>query len=226
MSSLASSRDSHAQGSVYGSLGQELEAWAATGLIAKLWWRDDDAVTDTAQLRRLLEVARDVQAVVAVAVVPEHADCSLVHVLSGNPCCVWQHGWGHKFHKSGEFGDGRTLDTMADDAVAGARALDSLFGPVGWQKVFVPPNHKLSLAFKALIPKLGYLGLSAGAPLTPPIKGVTEFNAEIDVMNWPEGKILEGSAIEENFCGAATGASVGVASARPANRNFDASSRL
>src|SRR5262249_28677441 len=70
------------------------------------------------------------------------------------------------FHKSGEFGDGRTLDTMADDAVAGARALDSLFGPVGWQKVFVPPNHKLSLAFKALIPKLGYLGLSAGAGRT------------------------------------------------------------
>jgi hypothetical protein len=197
VNSLSSSGDSQTLRSLDGSLSQELEAWAAAGLIAKLWWRDDDAVTDTAQLRRLFEVAGGLRAVVAVAVIPKHADQSLVNILSANPCCVWQHGWGHNFHKSGEFGDGRAVDTMVDDALAGARTLDSLFGPAGWQKVFVPPNHMLSLAFKTLIPRLGYVGLSAGSPLTPPIRGVMEFNAEIDVMNWPEGKILEGSAIEE-----------------------------
>src|SRR5262249_45179878 len=126
MANITPSRDSHDRCSADSSLGQELDAWAAEGLIAKLWWRDDDAVTDTPELRRLLEAARDVRAVVAVAVVSKHADRSLVNVLSENPCAVWQHGWGHDFYKSGEFGDGRAIDTMVDDALAGARALDNL----------------------------------------------------------------------------------------------------
>jgi hypothetical protein len=176
-------------------LRSELDAWAAAGMTAKFWWRDDDAVSDTPQLRRLLDIVRDAGIVVALAVVPEHADDSLVELVSTAECCIWQHGWGHYFHARGEFGDGRTLVLMTDDALAGQRSLDRLFGPTRWQRVFVPPNHMLSVPFKALIPSLGYLGVSAGVQLTPPIEHVVEVNAELDVMNWPEGKILGVAAI-------------------------------
>jgi hypothetical protein len=140
-------------------------------------------------------VAQKSQIVVALGVIPQRADDSLVHLVSGKDCCIWQHGWSHDFHVSGEFGDGRPLELMMHDALCGQRALDRLFGPSGWQPVFVPPNHSLSMTFKSLIPSLGYVGLSAGAPLTPRLDYVPEVNAEIDIMNWPEGKILPESAI-------------------------------
>src|SRR5205814_1020522 len=43
----------------------------------------------------------------------------------------------------------------------------------------------------------GYLGVSAGVQLTPPIDGIAEINAEIDVMNWREGNLLSASAVTE-----------------------------
>ena len=170
-------------------LHEELGIWADLGMVSRFWWRDDDAVSDTPQLRRLLDIARDCGFVVALAVVPERADDSLVRLLATTECCnVWQHGWGHHFHASGEFGEGRPIDLLIRDAVLGQRALDRLFGPSGWQRVFVPPNHMLAMPFKTLVPRLGYLGVSAGVPLTPATGSLIEANAEIDVMNWPRGK--------------------------------------
>jgi glycosyltransferase involved in cell wall biosynthesis len=175
-------------------LRTELDAWDPTGKRARFWWRDDDAVSDTPQLRHLFEVARKTGIAPALAVVPEHADDSLVRLLSTEACCVWQHGWGHYSYTDGEFGEGRAVDLMVGDALAGQRALDHLFGPSGWQRVFVPPNHLLSMRFKTLIPSLGYLGLSAGAPLTPELDHVFEVNG-LDVMNWPERRLLGVSVI-------------------------------
>ena len=173
----------------------ELAAWTAAGLTAKVWWRDDDAASDTPELRRLFKLAGEIGVVPALAVIPERADESLVGLLSSAGCCVWQHGWGHHFHTSGEFGAGRALDRMVDDALMGQRRLDSLFGSSGWHRVFVPPNHMLSMPFKSLIPSLGYAGLSGGVPLTTPVPGVMEVNAEVDVMDWPAGTILSSGAI-------------------------------
>jgi hypothetical protein len=173
----------------------ELGLWADAGIAARFWCRDDDAAADVPQLRRLLDVARDSDISIALAVIPERADDSLGRLVSTENCCIWQHGWGHHFHHAGEFGEARPLDLMVRDALAGQRALDRLLGPSGWQRVFVPPNHALSMPFKSLIPSLGYLGVSAGVQLTPPLDHVVEVNAEIDVMNWPEGKILSESAI-------------------------------
>jgi hypothetical protein len=77
---------------------------------------------------------------------------------------------------------------MMAEAHSGQLALDRLFGKAGWQRVFVPPFHALSVPFKTLLPGLGYWGLSAGLPLTPPIDTIVEINAEVDIMNWQERK--------------------------------------
>jgi hypothetical protein len=177
-------------------LVRELDEWTASGIVARFWWRDDDAASDTPQLRRLIEGAERIGATVGLGVVPEKADASLANAVATSArFCVWQHGWGHHSHELGEFGDGRALNLMVADAQRGQESLDRLLGPNGWQKVFVPPFHLISLPFKSLIPSLGYLGLSAGEPLTPPIPGVFEVNAEVDVMNWPEGKLHDPVAV-------------------------------
>jgi len=179
----------------YEHLRVELDSWDAAGLTAALWWRDDDAVTDTPRLRQLLGIARDAGVVIGLAVVPERAAGSLVPLVSAGHCCVWQHGWGHHFHAAGEFGAERDIELLVRDALLGQRALDRVFGPAGWQRVFVPPNHMLAVPFKSLLPGLGYLGVSAGVPLTPRLEYVAEVNAEIDVMDWPAGRLLPESTI-------------------------------
>lgn len=188
---------SQALSHIYELIHDELDAWSAAGMVARFWWRDDDAVTNTVQLRRLLDIAREAKIIIAVGVIPEHADDSLVELLSHSECCVWQHGWGHHSHTSGEFGEDRALDMLVDNALTGARAMDRLFGVDGWQRVFVPPNHLIAMPFKALVPDLGYLGISAGVQLTPPIDGVMEVNAEIDIMNWYEGKVQTDTVVCE-----------------------------
>ncbi|MBA2293222.1 MAG: glycosyltransferase [Gemmatimonadales bacterium] len=177
-------------------LRQELSAWSASGLVARFWWRDDDAVTVTPQLDRLLALSREFDVGAGLAVVPERADVALVDAIAESSCCIWQHGWGHHFHAAGEFGDGRPLEAMMTDALNGRNALDELCGRTGWQRVFVPPNHCLAMPFKSLIPALGYRVLSAGVPLTPELPHVAELNAEIDVMDWPRGAILDVDALD------------------------------
>jgi hypothetical protein len=176
-------------------LRSELDAWASAGLMAKFWWRDDDAISDTPQLQRLLGIAGDAGVVVGLGIVPERATSSLIGLAATGRCCFWQHGWGHRFYTAGEFGEERAIELMVRDAYLGQQALDSLLGRDGWQRVFVPPNHMLSVPFKSLVPGLGYLGLSAGVPLTPRLAHVVEVNAEVDVMDWPNKRLLSESAI-------------------------------
>src|SRR5262245_51140156 len=94
----------------YDQLCAELDNWSALGLSCRFWVRDDDAISDTPKLRRLLNIVRDHQACVAIAVIPKRSDESLVKVLLSNGCCIWQHGWAHDFHKCGEFGEERALE--------------------------------------------------------------------------------------------------------------------
>ena len=177
------------------SLGRELDEWAAAGTKARLWWRDDDAVSDTPQLRRLLELAAHSDAVVALAVIPEGAQESLARLAERAPCCIWQHGLIHHDHGQGEFGEGRPLDLLKHEALRGQRWLDRLFTPAGWQRVFVPPFHAISMPFKRAVAGLGYVGLSAGDPLVPPVEGLPEQNAAFDLTDWSDGSFYGADAV-------------------------------
>jgi Glycosyl transferase family 2 len=189
------------------ALQRELDVWSRAGMTARFWWRDDDAAADTPELRRLLGLARDTGLVVALATIPERADDTLARLASDAPCCIWQHGYRHHWrheqggerYTDGEFGEGRVLQAMVADAQQGQLALDQVFGPDGWQRVFVPPFHALSVSFKALIPTLGYCGVSAGSPLTPRIAPIPEVNADIDIMNWPARKFWGDDAVIEEI---------------------------
>ena len=64
-------------------LTRELDRWADSGRPATFWWRDDDALTVTPALDRLLGLARDHQAPLALAVVPAGATAALAASLDG-----------------------------------------------------------------------------------------------------------------------------------------------
>src|SRR3954471_6826472 len=75
-------------------LVSELDCWGEAGRIAKLWWRDDDAVAATPELAALLRLAGATP--MALAVIPALATADLAASLRDVPCsAVLQHGWRH-----------------------------------------------------------------------------------------------------------------------------------
>jgi hypothetical protein len=164
------------------------EEYLKTGALAaplSFWWRDDDAIADSDALQRLFGVASARGASVAVAVIPKFADDSLARAIgSSGVSCAWQHGWSHAAHGGNrEFGSNRHIDELMIDAESGRGRMSALFGPGGWQPVFVPPWNHISQEFKAVLPGLGYTGLSAAfAPNPPP--GLSEVNVDIDLIDW------------------------------------------
>jgi hypothetical protein len=178
------------------ALRDELNLWQQEGLLARFFWRDDDAIAATPELDRLLRLASQLGVRLAIAVIPQQAEHRLVGVLEGANCCVWQHGWSHADYGQGEFGLDRPFQAMIDDILAGQLRMNALFGPLGWQRVFVPPYHRVAVAFKSLIPALGFSGVSTGLPLTLELEHVREAKAELDLLDWVDRSPLSFAAAE------------------------------
>ena len=177
------------------ALSKELEACLIAGQKLQFWWRDDGSATVTPQLERLLDVAASCAVKIGFAVVPSKADHALAARLKDAPAVVWQHGWAQREHGSGEFGEGRSIDDMVNDVLLGRHRMDDVFGPGGWQKVFVPPFHQLSMEMKSLLATLGFSGLSSGHPRTAAVADLPEVNAEIDLVDGRNGAFMGDDAV-------------------------------
>ena len=191
----------------WSDLERELDAWAAAGRVATLWWRDDDAVTVTPGLERLLTLAA--QALgrtmpVALAVVPALADVALAERLCGSPgVAVLQHGYAHRNHapsgaKKAEFGGHRPLTAMASELQAGRRRLQGLLGgPAGRMvlPVLVPPWNRIDGMLARALPDLGFFGISMyrAREGLEPHPGLRIVNTQVDVVDWRNGKVFLGT---------------------------------
>ena len=170
-------------------LSRELEAWAAASRTAEFWWRDDDAVTDTPALARLIAVHRQTGVPLALAVVPAHADESLAHRLAADPgIAVVQHGWAHLNHArpgrpKSELGPDRPPAYVLGELARGQARLDRLFGSA-WLRVVVPPHNRIAESVVAGLPDAGYVGLSADKPRRRSTAGLIEVNTHMDIMDW------------------------------------------
>src|SRR5512133_213989 len=97
----------------WADLEAEFVRWQGAGEIATLWWRDDDAVSPTESLGRLLSIAPGVP--VSLAVIPGAANSELAKWLAGHRSApraevtVLQHGWQHLNHS----GDGKKSEFPA-----------------------------------------------------------------------------------------------------------------
>lgn len=175
----------------------EAEAGLAAALDAlpepvTLWWRDDDAGRDHPRLRRLLALAADRGAELALAVVPDWLEDAAATTIEACPrATVLQHGIAHRDHarpgeKRIELGGTASPDLLADGLATGRDRLASRFGG-RFLPVLVPPWNRIDTALVERLPVLGYRGLSTFGlrPADPPPRQV---NTHLDLIAWRDGR--------------------------------------
>lgn len=172
-------------------LDQELERWSASGRVATLWWRDDDATALTPALERLLSIAAESGVGVGLAVIPAGADRSLAERLHESAeAAVLQHGYAHVNHepagiKACEFGNGRGEHRLREELRAGLERLHELFGG-DLLPVFVPPWNRIGDTAVAVLAELGVRTLSTYRPRATrnTASGLLQVNCHADLMDW------------------------------------------
>lgn len=176
----------------WGDLRRELDAWERARETATLWWRDDDAVTVTPALQRLLALtmAAGEPLPMALAVIPVRADAALARALQDRKhVAILQHGYAHANNagagaKKAEFPVGRQVSVAVDELRLGRRRMQELFGRNALP-VLVPPWNRIDPAVVELLPEIGFCGLSSYAPRNSVAKaGTTVVNTHIDIMRW------------------------------------------
>lgn len=176
----------------WSAVKQELAIWRREGLDLPIWWRDDDAVTQTPALKRLQALAASLALPVHIAVIPKFADDTLVQACQSHPELIpIVHGWAHKNHapqgdKKAEFGHARAA--LAQDAAAGLARLRTLFGG-DLCAVFVPPWNRIDPVLTRQLATLGYAGLSTYTPRADRFaaEGLVQINTHMDPIHWRAG---------------------------------------
>jgi hypothetical protein len=186
------------------ALAHELDAWGEAGDVATLWWRDDDAGTDTPALRRLLALAAAGPHVsptpLNLAVIPVAAQLPLSALLArAENVTVLQHGYAHANHapagaKKAEFLRGRPVPDMLAELRAGRARLRDLFGAIALP-VLVPPWNRIDPALVERLPDVDITGLSIYGPRTmaPTRPPIVHVNAHVDLVDWHGGRGFVGA---------------------------------
>lgn len=207
------------------ALARELEAWRQAGLLATLWWRDDDAGASCPRLEALLGLARRLAAPVSLAAIPVQADERLAALLGQYPgASVLTHGFRHVNHappgeKKREFGAERPLDLMlAELGAARARLAAVLPGAL---PVLVPPWNRIAEALPPRLAEAGYRALSAFGP-RPSAPAIPTLNTHIDACDWRSGgRFIGEEALDEALARELSRRRAALASEGP-DRAFDA----
>ncbi len=169
---------------VWEDLARELDAWGKAERLATLWWRDDDAVAPSPALARLDALGQTHGVVPALAVVPRNA----AEALPGE--ALLQHGYSHTNHgarKKAELGPERPAAAIAGELERGRRRLLDLFaGRV--LPVLAPPWNRIAPEVVALLPSLGFRGLSTyrPRPRAEAAPGLVQVNTHADIIDWRE----------------------------------------
>jgi hypothetical protein len=174
-------------------LQRELDAWQRTGERATLWWRDDDAVTATPALQRLIALTLPAgePLPIAFAVIPAQADTDLAHAVQHRKhVAILQHGYAHANNapagsKKAEFPAGREVSIAVDELRMGFRRMREVFDGTALP-VLVPPWNRIDPALLERLPEIGFRGLSAYGPRNRAggEAGTTVVNTHIDIMRW------------------------------------------
>ena len=167
-----------------------LDAAAALGRTIEVWWRDDDAVAPTPELDRLLALAAEVGAPLALAVIPETVQPALAQRLAGEAdVCVLVHGIAHRNHaplgqKKQELlaADAATLDGLRQ----GLEKLSMLFNSQALP-VLAPPWNRISPDIIAQLSALGFAGLSTHAHDRHARDGLIVVDTHLDPIDWKGG---------------------------------------
>lgn len=174
---------------------REIEKWAAADKAARLFLRDDDAVSDTPALRRLFRQSEQGAAPLLLAAIPEPADDSLGRAVRAFGLATGAvHGFAHrnnapKGEKTCELDRYRDISTVLGELREGrAKLLEIFAGRLSG--LLVPPWNRIHDEVASQVQTAGFLGISAHGWLTaPPPHGVATVNAHIDIIHWSGGRV-------------------------------------
>ncbi len=181
------------------ALDVELAAWSATGIDAKIWWRDDDAIQATPALQRLRMLSEALGVGIALACIPDTVERSLSELVAKWPLArVWQHGFAHINHappreKKAEFGAHRPLAAMAQELVTGRRRMEQMFAD-SFVPALVPPWNRIDSEVLRVLPAAGLRLLSTfkARQTRHPVPGVTCINTHVDIIDWRGSRAFAG----------------------------------
>ena len=174
-------------------LFDEVRAWRRAGAEVGFWWRDDDACRATPELTRLLTLAQDSGAPLALAVIPQAAEAA---AFSPWPftVAVLQHGVTHvnraaSTQKKSEFPESEPVQEGMNRLLQGREQLRQIFGERALP-VLAPPWNRFPKSWVAELAAHGYRGLSTFLPRgrASPASGLIQVNTHVDIVDWRHGK--------------------------------------
>jgi hypothetical protein len=182
------------------TLDAELDRWARADRIATLWWRDDDAVTVTPALDRLMQTARQPDGApvpLCLAVIPAEADGVLAKRAAASPqLSILQHGFSHRNHappaeKKQELGTHRPPAVVLGELTEGRMRLRQLFAG-HFLPVLVPPWNRIAAAVRDGLAGIGMTHISTYGPRTSGDR--LSINTHVDIIDWHGGRGFVGEA--------------------------------
>lgn len=173
----------------FSALDQELAACRDVRLPVPLWWRDDDAVTQTPALDRLIDIGERLGIAAHLAVIPKGVQPDLRDVCGAEgPCVALVHGWAHENHapsaaKKAEFGIGR--DAAPQELQCALEKMENCFGQ-DFLPIFVPPWNRIDPALVPRLSQMGYIGLSTFTPRAArhAAPDLVQINTHLDPIFW------------------------------------------
>lgn len=186
----------------WGDLAAELARWGADRRQPTMWWRDDDAVSNTASLGRLLALRAAYGLPLSLAVIPASADATLIEAVGfSDETAVLQHGWSHRNYglaggTKTELGGGRWCWDVASDLSRGRTKLVEMFEPV-LLPVLVPPFNSIGPEIVGILGSIGFKAFStwAARPARQPLPGLTQANVHADLIDWHRTRAFAGEAV-------------------------------
>lgn len=181
-------------------LERELDAWRAQGRRAVLWWRDDDACSDSPALQKLLQISSAIDVPVALAAIPVGLEPSLVDAVARcAQVTVVQHGYAHRNHaphgdRNCELGAHRPSEVVIAELAIGMEILERRFGE-RFSALLVPPWNRIDAAVTVQLPTARFHGLSTFGPRSAvePAPGIVQCNAHVDLIAWRKDRAFVGA---------------------------------
>lgn len=171
-------------------LQEEIQRWNDVGKKPSLWWRDDDAETDTDALRRLSALSIDAGVPLNLAVIPQGVSKSLLPVFADNPLLfAMQHGYSHLNHapadeRKHEFGDHRSIELIGQELQTGLKTLESLLAS-RFVAAMVPPWNRIGSEVLSRLASLGFSGISTLNPRkSETLYSLIQVNVHVDLIDW------------------------------------------
>ncbi len=192
----------HSSTGVWVRLYDELDLWSDTANRASFWWRDDDAIEETAELKRLNSLSQDLRIPVALATIPSLLQDSLPGYLRDRDnITVFQHGYSHSSYaaegvKKIELGGERSTDEIQTQLAAGCRQLHTAFADQ-FLPVLVPPWNRIESRTYAALVSAGFCGVSSmwARASAYPAEGLLQVNTHLDLVNWRHGRGFVGETM-------------------------------